>query len=233
MSFTDIFHKHLGVNDFNEAPEKLMQVMLDKPKREELFINMLNDWDRDLSYDWFHKYFQESYSDRKKKKQDFTPVELSGLVNKLVNNNGHTTLDIASGTGGLLIKRWEEDYYKDGWFKYKPSNYLYHAEDISDRTLPFLLFNLSIRGMNATVFRGDSLSRKGFNVFFLENVEDSLVTFSNINVLPNSEQVEEYFAVKFVDKLPQDNAERKIYDVLNENGIEQLYKHLDTLEIDY
>lgn len=236
--FTSIFHKHLGVNDSLDAPKKLMEVMLDKPRREELFRNMLWDWDKNLDYDWFHKYFQDEQAERKKKKQDFTPMELTDLLNRLTNvglkdseafkEGVYTTYDVASGTGGILINAWYNDRTKDGFIKYNPLNYMYYADEISARTIPFLLFNLSIRGMNAVVFYGDTISRKGFNIFYLENVHDSYTAFSNVNVMPRNEHVEKYFAVKFVNKLPQDKAERKIYEPLNENGIDHLIYRLDT-----
>lgn len=202
-NFKEIFHEAIGVDEEYKVPDRLMEIMLNKEERENLFKYMLNNWDRNLDYDWFHEYFQDLQAERKSKKQDFTPMELGELLNKIVNvdaeENG-VIYEPTCGTGGIVINSWNEQRYRDGFFKYNPRNYIFHLEELSDRTIPFLLFNLSIRGMNASVFHGDVLSRKGYGVFWIENVKDDLIAFSNINVLPYSKGVEKHFAIEFVEE---------------------------------
>ncbi|HAK1366479.1 TPA: SAM-dependent DNA methyltransferase, partial [Listeria monocytogenes] len=64
-----------------------------------------------------------------------------------------------------------------------------------DRALPFLLFNLLIRGMNATVIHGDALTREAKQVYFIQNDKDDLLNFSSFNIMPHSETVEKEFNI--------------------------------------
>ncbi|TDR51695.1 N-6 DNA methylase, partial [Paenilisteria rocourtiae] len=151
--------------------------------------------EKDVSYDWFHIYFQDEHADRKKHMQDFTPNELSDVVSKLTGES-QNTLDIAAGTGGMTIRKWWGDCLREGPFVYLPSQHLYQCEELSDRAVPFLLFNLLIRGMNATIVHGDVLSREVKQVYFIQNEHDDHLLFSNLNVMPHSKKVEREFNVQ-------------------------------------
>lgn len=150
-----------------------MSLVLDDDKRDQLFKSFLEK-ETDLSYDWFHEYYQDEQSDRKNKKQDFTPNSVGKLLAKITKGN-KSTLDIAAGTGGLTIQKWNEN----------PDN-IFYCEELSDRALPFLLFNLSIRNMTAFVFHGDSLTREYKKIYKLydhkieeqENPEDHFTSES-------------------------------------------------------
>lgn len=196
---TDLINRHLGITDSYQAPDRLMQILYDRDDRETVFKNMLEAFRYDVTYDWFHLYFQDEHADRKKKKQDFTPKSVATLLSKLTEGEGDV-LDVAAGTGGLLITKWDEDRVRAGFFAYSPANHFYQAEELSDRAIPFLLFNLAIRGMNATVAHVDSLSRKAKGVFFIQNDLNDAGAFSSINVFPYEEQVERTFNVKFVER---------------------------------
>src|SRR5690606_28071407 len=98
-----------GVKESYKAPDALMEILYDRERREALFQDMLSLFNYDVTYDWFHEYFQDEHADRKKKKQDFTPGDLAELVAQLTTGDGFTTCDIAAGTGGLTIKAWHRD----------------------------------------------------------------------------------------------------------------------------
>ena len=104
-----------------------------------------------------------------KRKQDFTPPELATIINKVVGNSGHQYFEPAAGTGALLVDRWNNDRLKESPFTYAPSHYFYEVEELSDACVPFLLFNILIRGMNAIVIHGNSLSRDIKQVYFCQN----------------------------------------------------------------
>lgn len=198
MLTTNKINEILGINETYKASDTLLGIMMNKEEREHVFKLFLEEeWN--LSYDWFHAYFQEEQADRKVKKQDFTPQSISKLITALtdsdVNDNG-MRLDVASGTGGLTIDKWHDDRMKHSPFEYKPSMYFYQCEELSDRALPFLLFNLSIRGMNATVVHGDSLSREIKQVYFIQNDNDDHLQFSNMNIMPHNAIVEREFDVR-------------------------------------
>jgi len=194
------FNELLGVRDNYEAPSKLMAILYDKERRELLFREFLEAFNYDVSYDWFHEYFQSEHADRRVKKQDFTPQSVANLLAHLVgdHNNG-LHYEPCAGTGGMTIAAWNRDRYQHSPFDYRPSWYVYHCEELSDRAIPFLLFNLIIRGMNAVVVHGDVLSRKSYGAFFVQNDKDDHLQFSSLNVLPYSEQVARHLAVEWAE----------------------------------
>jgi hypothetical protein len=71
---------------------------------------------------------------------------------------------------------------------------------MSDRAIPFLVFNMAIRGVNAVIVHCDSLSRESVGVFYIQNDDDNAFTFSSVNIMPYSEAMEKEFNVLFTDK---------------------------------
>ena len=155
LSYT-LINDLLEVKESYEMPTKLMAALESKKRREELFDKFLEN-ETDLTYDWFTNYFQEEHSDRGKLKQDFTPDEITTIVSEI---GGHpdTVTDICTGTGGLTIKEWANN-----------KNAYFHCEEVSSRTVPILLFNLAIRGINSEVVHGDSLEGKVECIYKLTN----------------------------------------------------------------
>lgn len=191
----------LGITETYKAPEKIIEILYNKNEREKIFKEFLREFNYDVSYDWFRTYFESEHADRKNKKQDFTPSSVGKLVSDIVGEStGEIVFDGCAGTGGLTIEKWHNDQRSSNIFDYKPSDYLYVCEEISERAFPFLLFNLAIRGMNAIVIHCDSISRKCFGVFYIHNEKDDFLAFSNINRLDYSKAVEKQFAVKFIEK---------------------------------
>lgn len=194
---TEIINKLIGVDDSWKAPEALMSILLDKSKRLELFKSFLK-YETDMSFDWFHMYFQEEAADRKKKKQDFTPKSVSYLMNRIVfDKELDNYFEPAVGTGGIVIAHYYQECLKQLPWDYKPSEHFHTVEELSERAIPFLLFNLAIRGMNAAVIQVDSLSREDCKgIFFIQNIKNDALGFSNINVMPYSEQVRKEFNIE-------------------------------------
>lgn len=193
----------LEINDSYQAPQKLMEILFNQERREKLFREMLSQ-NHDVSFDWFHEYFEAEHADRKEKKQDFTPNSISTLISKLVGAGEGSNLDVAAGTGGITITKWQEDRMKESPFTYKPSEHYYQCEELSDRAIPFLLFNLLIRGMNATVLHGDSLTRKFKGVFFIQNEKDDHMLFSSLNVVPDSKGLREFLMInEYINDYPK------------------------------
>ncbi|MDN6572142.1 MAG: N-6 DNA methylase [Staphylococcus equorum] len=147
MLTTEKINQLLGITESYQAPQVMLDYMLDDKKREELFHQFLRE-ETDLSYEWFHNYFEEEHADRKKKKQDFTPDAVSKLCAMLIGNSDDY-FEATAGTGGMLIQAWNIN--KERYFI---------VEELSDRSIPFLLFNMAIRGINGTVRHGDSLKQK-------------------------------------------------------------------------
>lgn len=203
QTVTQFIHAQLGVKETYKAPEAMLRILYDKEKREIAFNAFLEYFDYEMDRDWFTEYFQEEHAERKTLKQDFTPQSLSRLLAELTANGSPDVgerLDVAAGSGGLTIAKWQEDRIQFTPWDYRPSEFLYVCEEYSDRTIPFLLFNLLIRGMNAVVIHGDSLSRECKGIFFVQNDADHPVGFSSLNLLPYSDGVADMWRVKFTEE---------------------------------
>jgi type I restriction-modification system DNA methylase subunit len=189
----------LGITESYKAPETILKILYDRERREKVFSEFLKLYKHDVSYDWFHEYFEDEHADRKKKKQDFTPDSVSNVIARLTGGKKGMVYEVAAGTGGMTIRKWWSECLQETPFRYIPSEHFYMCEELSDRAIPFLLFNLMIRGMNAAVAHCNTLSRKCKGIFFIDNKKDDLLSFSNLNLMPYSKQVEDYFNVKFND----------------------------------
>lgn len=153
MITTNQVNDLLGIRESYQAPDKMLNIMLDKTQREKLF-NAFLAIESDLSYEWFQAYFENEHADRKNKKQDFTPKSVSKLLAKIVGNGDY--FETAAGNGGILIQNWVEN-----------PNRKFNAEELSERSVPFLLFNMAIRNMPGEIKQGDSLTGDFTKVFKL------------------------------------------------------------------
>ena len=149
----------LGVTESYKAPERMWEILKsDTDVRDTIFTQFLESFDYDVSEDWFHSWFQEEHADRSKKKQDFTPMAVGKLLAQITQNplkvDFEKRYDVCAGTGGLTISKWHDDKISKGFMKYKPSQYLYVCEELSEKSLPFLIFNFLIRGMNGIIYHG-------------------------------------------------------------------------------
>lgn len=180
MILNDI-NKMLEITDSYQAPERIMNILKgDKLNRVKIYFSFLNYFKYDVSYDWFHEYFEDEHADRKNNKQDFTPKCLSELVSKLMGSDIGITYEPAAGTGSMLITNWFNHRENIHPFEYKPNNHLIVAGELSDKTIPFLLFNLSIRGISGIVFHGDTLRNEYEAVYILTNIHNSPCDFSTV-----------------------------------------------------
>lgn len=205
----------LGIDDAFKAPERLMEILLKKEEREELFRNFLKI-DTNLDYDWFHEYFETEQAERKSKKQDFTPNSVARLANAITSEPRQTDYyEMAAGTGGMMITRWAynikedpaftgkikstmaDDILTSSIFTYSPRTYWYHLEELSDRAIPFLLFNAAIRGINAVVIQCDSLSRKAKRAFYVKSDNKDFLAFSDILEIPKTDDFAKFLDVEW------------------------------------
>ena len=202
MSVLNEINKILGIRDSYKAPDRLMDILYgDIKERDKVFKQFLELYDYDVSWDWFHEYFQEEHAERKSRKQDFTPESIAKVLSGVADMPDNSTIyEPTAGTGGILITNWNQTRMKSNPFTYRPSNYFHLVEELSDRTLPYLLFNLIIRGMNAVVIHGDTLTRESYGVFFIQNDGDDHMKYSSLNRMKYNEDTEKMFNVKFVEE---------------------------------
>lgn len=169
MDIGQIINEYLEITESYQLPDKLMECLLDQKRKAELFDLVLEHFPS-LESDIFFEYFQSEHGDRTNLKQDFTPDAICEIVARLSDKKAKTIYDICSGTGGLSIKQIN-----------KNPDAFYTFEEISERTLPLLLFNLAIRNINGIVKLGNSLTMKYERIYKLEKGDK----YSSINVTDN------------------------------------------------
>lgn len=196
----ETINRLLGIEDVYQAPDRIMEVVTGDV-RDSVFDAFLTEFGGDVSGDWFHDYFEDEVANRRDMKQDFTPSCLARLASELVGHGEGVVYEPSAGTGGMLITRWDMERKRHHPFDYRPSMQWFVAEDVSDRAIPFLLFNLSVRGCNANVLHIDSLTRRCKAAYLVENVADDMLAFSDVLELPRSEKCMEAFDIKeWVDR---------------------------------
>jgi len=177
----DDINRMLEIVDSYQAPSRIMDILMgDDKQRLRIFNEFLVYFKHDMSYDWFHEYFEDEHADRKNKKQDFTPKCISSLVSQLMGSDTGVTYEPSSGTGGMLITNWYNQRSKIHPFNYDTNKHLIIAVEKSDKTIPFLLMNLSIRGISGIVFHGDTLKGEYKAMYVLTNECNSIACFSKI-----------------------------------------------------
>lgn len=154
MLSTEQINKLIGVEESYQASFRLNDILFNRDARISLFDSFLR-LEQELSFDWFTDYFQEEHSNRKDRKQDFTPDGVTELASKLLGTFDNNA-DICAGTGGLTIKRWTLNKHAQ-----------FYCEEYSDRAMPFLLFNLMIRNISGIVVHGDALTQEHKHVYKL------------------------------------------------------------------
>lgn len=186
----------LGTSDSYQQPAKLLECMLDDKKREEIFHQFL-ELETNMSYEWFQQVYEEEHADRKGGKQDFTPKAVGTLVSRLtMESYPRHYYEVACGNGGIMIQAWQEHRMNDNFLTYNPMEYWYQVEELSDRSLPFLIFNMAIRGMNGSILHGDSITREFKNVYFIRNMSCQYGPFSEVIVMPKTEKLMKELNVK-------------------------------------
>lgn len=149
---TGEINEFFGIKESFMLPERIMELLFsdlsDGSDKINSIFEKYSAMETDLSCDRFTDYFQEEHSSRKAMMQDFTPPELSVLAARLVAGQPvKSCLDLCAGTGGLTIALWNILPGCD-----------FVCEELSQRALPLLLFNLAVRNISAFVSNKNILS---------------------------------------------------------------------------
>lgn len=171
------------INDLLNLPTRIREILFgERAYRDELYRDLIRMHGGDMTFDWFQQVYEDELSERKNKGQDFTPKEVSELECKLVGGNGGIIHEPTAGTGGLIIQYWWGIAKKSVPWDFKPSSCIFSCWELSDRSIPILLLNLSIRGIMGEVFHGDVLENKAVDRYVLINEKDDPMAFSDIIV---------------------------------------------------
>lgn len=171
-----------AIDDIIDLPEAVMRLIEgDSEKRTEVYKEMLKLANYDLSYDWFQQIYEDELSQRRQKKQDFTPNSIGVIAAKICGLQQRSVYEPTAGNGSMLIADWNAKMQQQLPWQFFPSKNIFECWELSDRSIPILLFNLSIRGMMGVVYHGDVLERKIKQKYILLNRKDDALAFSEIH----------------------------------------------------
>ncbi|MBQ8135358.1 MAG: N-6 DNA methylase [Clostridia bacterium] len=119
-------------------------------------LTVFCDTVEDLTVDWLQKIFQYYEADRQEKKQDYTPKTIAKLCAELTETGGSTVYDICAGSGALTIQKWVRNPDK-----------LFICEELDEKVIPYLLFNMAVRNMSGYVINRNVLTMKCNKVYRL------------------------------------------------------------------
>lgn len=179
MKIEDLFLV-FKIEDLKDLPVAVMTLIEgDREKRDEIYKELIKLNDYDLSHDWFQQLYESELSERKQKKQDFTPYELGILCSELTHQQG-TLHEPTAGNGGMIIADWWQRCRKHLPWEHFPSQHIVTCWELSSRSLPILLLNLSIRGIMGYVYNGDVLEQSVKQKYILLNRKNDTLAFSDV-----------------------------------------------------
>lgn len=137
--------------EVQEIGDVLMSVVLNHD------INFFEKYESivDDTKDWLQALWQYYEADRTEKKQDYTPKSLCKLVASLAGK-ADTVYDCCGGSGALT---------KAFIDMHGTKNVL--VEELDERVIPFLLFNLCLHNVSGYVVNGNVLSKEKIKCFQL------------------------------------------------------------------
>lgn len=165
MEIAKLFESFFECSEAYKIVDRLKQTVLNQSEKNHFFEYLVSN-NVDLKIDFLRDLFQSKHGDRDKFKQDFTPDSIAQIIASQMTDSG-SVADICSGTGTLLIQILNK--FPDAFL---------HAEELSDRAIPFLLTNLTIRNAEAEVLHLDVLTKELKAVYRLSKGE----RFSTITV---------------------------------------------------
>lgn len=153
LTLSNKFKEKFNIENISKLKNELLKVCLNH--NLEIFAWYINLIDNDLETDYLQCIFQYYEADRKEKMQDYTPKSLARLVCELTKINTEKWIyDCCSGSGALSIQKWCTN---------KSLNFV--CEELDENVIPFLLFNLSVRNINAYVINKNILTYETYKVY--------------------------------------------------------------------
>lgn len=170
----------IGIDDISKLSDRIMEIIMgDTEYRDYIYTELIKINNYDMSYDWFQEIYENELSERKQKKQDFTPRELSIICSDLISQSG-TIHEPTAGNGSMIIADWWQRCSKLIPWEHFPSQHMVTCWELSSRSLPILLLNLSIRGIMGYVYHGDVLENDVKQKYILLNKRDDTLSFSDV-----------------------------------------------------
>lgn len=170
------------IEDIQDLSRAIIPVVLgDLCKRNEVYYNLLEFNNHDMSFDWFQKIYEDESAQRKEGKQDFTPSSASLICSMLTGAPKGKIYEPTAGNGGMIITDWwNRCKNSDFPLMHFPADNMVECWELSNRSIPILLLNLSIRGIMGVVYHGDVLEQTIKAKYILLNRENDTLAFSEI-----------------------------------------------------
>lgn len=147
----------LEIKNIDDISKKLFDISIkNENKIYEEFGNIV---DHDLSKDWLQMIYQYYLSDRKEKKQDYTPISLARLAGRLAGDS-ECVIDMCAGSGALTIQKWNLNSDK---------KFLLYESD--KNVIPFLIFNMALRNIKCVIVWSDILTQEVFKTYSITKGE--------------------------------------------------------------
>lgn len=179
MSKDELF-SIFGIDDLRDLPGAVTALLEgDRARRDEVYRRLIELNGHDMSRDWFQPLYESELSERRQKKQDFTPYELGILCSELTERRG-TLHEPTAGNGSMVIADWWQRCRRLLPWEHFPSQHMVTCWELSARSLPILLLNLSIRGIMGYVYHGDVLEGTVRQKYILLNRRDDTLAFSDV-----------------------------------------------------
>ena len=187
----EILFSLFDIEDLKDLPDAVMRILEgDLDIRNEVYHELIRV-NGDMSYDWFQEIYELELSERKQKKQDFTPNSLGLLCSKLTDQAG-SIHEPTAGNGSMIIADWWQRCSKKIPWEHFPSQNMVTCWELSARSIPILLLNLSIRGMMGYVYHGDVLTKDVKQKYILLNNKDDTLAFSEIYKVGINDKIDSY-----------------------------------------
>ncbi|HLP03868.1 MAG TPA: N-6 DNA methylase [Paludibacter sp.] len=169
-----------NIEDTNDLSNAVMNVLFSE-KRDEIYNALLEANNHDMSHDWFQLIYEDELAQRGQNKQDFTPNQVGVILSKLSGNDKGKIYEPTAGNGSLLIADWwQRCLNSDFPLMHFPSDHQIECWELSNRAIPILLLNLSIRGIMGVVYHGDVLEQTIKAKYILLNRNNDTLSFSEI-----------------------------------------------------
>ena len=176
----EMLYSLFGIEDLKDLSVAVMNLIEgDIDARNDVYRELIRLNNNDMSYDWFQEIYEEELSERKQKKQDFTPNSLGVLSSMLTSQSG-SIHEPTAGNGSMIIADWWQRCKQNMPWEHFPSQNIVTCWELSARSIPILLLNLSIRGIMGYVYHGDVLEKSVKMKYILLNRKDDTLGFSDI-----------------------------------------------------
>lgn len=152
LKFKNEVLKLCNVSEVSEVGSVLLKAVLD---HDECFYQRFSCLIDDTK-DWLQALWQYYEADRTKNKQDYTPKSLCKLVSALAGT-ASSVYDCCGGSGALTLEMLRNN-----------QDINICVEELDERVIPFLLFNLSLQNSNGYVVNGDVLSQRVISCYRLK-----------------------------------------------------------------